>query len=76
MFNHPGLRVQAASPEHMLAMKLLAARRRDADDIKVLVDRLGLASPDEVLALCADIFPEEPVPDRARLLLEDVFRNE
>lgn len=76
VFNHPGLRVQAASPDHMFAMKVLAARRRDADDIKILVDLLDLASPEEALALCADIFPEEPVPDRAKLLLEDVFREE
>ncbi len=29
VFDHPGLRVAAASPEHLLAMKVLAARRRD-----------------------------------------------
>ncbi len=39
VFDHPGLRVSAASPEH----------------------------------LCAEIFPEEEVPPRARLVLEDVF---
>jgi hypothetical protein len=33
-------------------------------------------SPQEVLALCAEIFPEEPVPDRARLLLEDMFADD
>ncbi|HET8662068.1 MAG TPA: DUF6036 family nucleotidyltransferase [Micromonosporaceae bacterium] len=76
VFEHRGLRVQAASPKHLLAMKVLAARRRDAEDIKILVGQLGLASPDEVLTLCADIFPEEPVPGRARLLLEDMFREE
>lgn len=27
VFDHPGLRVAAASPEHLLAMKVLAARR-------------------------------------------------
>jgi hypothetical protein len=30
IFDHPGLRVVAASPRHLLAMKVLAARRRDA----------------------------------------------
>jgi predicted nucleotidyltransferase len=73
VFDHPGLRVQAASPEHLLAMKVLAARRRDAGDIKILVERLGLADPAAVLALCAEIFPYEPLPDRARLVLDDVF---
>ena len=44
VFDHPGLRVAAASPEHLLAMKVLAARRRDGDDIRFLIRRLGLAS--------------------------------
>ncbi|KWV34569.1 DUF6036 family nucleotidyltransferase [Micromonospora rifamycinica] len=73
VFDHPGLRVAAASPEHLLAMKVLAARRRDAEDIRFLVDHLGLTSAEQVLALCAEIFPEEEVPGRARLVLEDVF---
>ncbi|MGF1647245.1 MAG: DUF6036 family nucleotidyltransferase [Kineosporiaceae bacterium] len=73
VFDHPGLRVSAASPRHLLAMKVLAARRRDAEDISLLVRHLGLATSGAVLALCASVFPEEPVPDRARLLLEDLF---
>ncbi|MFI7071449.1 DUF6036 family nucleotidyltransferase [Micromonospora sp. WMMD754] len=73
VFDHPGLRVAAASPEHLLAMKVLAARRRDAEDIRFLVNHLGLTSTEQVLALCAEIFPEEEVPGRARLVLDDVF---
>jgi hypothetical protein len=73
MFDHPGSRVSAASPEHLLAMKVLAARRRDAEDIRLLVKHLQLETPDQVLALCAEIFPDEQVPPRARLVLEDVF---
>ncbi|SNT50622.1 hypothetical protein SAMN05421812_107334 [Asanoa hainanensis] len=53
-------------------MKVLAARRRDADDIRFLIDHLQLHNVDDV-ALCTEIFPEEPVPARARLVLEDVF---
>jgi hypothetical protein len=73
VFDHPGLRVAAASPEHLLAMKVLAARRRDAEDIRFLVRHLDLANPGEVLGLCAEIFPDEEVPGRARLVLDDVF---
>jgi predicted nucleotidyltransferase len=73
VFDHPGLRVSAASPEHLLAMKVLAARRRDAEDIRFLVKHLQLATAEEVLAVCAEVFPEEEAPPRARLVLEDVF---
>lgn len=73
VFDHPGLRVSAASPEHLLAMKVLAARRRDAEDIQFLVKHMHLESAEEVLALCAEIFPDEEVPARARLVLEDIF---
>ena len=54
-------------------MKVLAGRRRDADDISYLVKQLGLSSSEEVLAVCERVFPDEPVPDRAKLILEDLF---
>ena len=54
-------------------MKVLAARRRDAEDISFLVKHLRLSSVAEVLAVCADVFPDEPVPDRARMVLEDLL---
>jgi predicted nucleotidyltransferase len=73
VFDHPGLRVSAASPEHLLAMKVLAARRRDADDISYLVKHLQLSSTAEVLAICADVFPDEAIPNRARMIIEDLF---
>ncbi|MBF5032588.1 hypothetical protein IRY44_22800 [Micromonospora sp. ANENR4] len=49
------------------------ARRRDAEDIRFLIDHLGLTSAEQALDLCAEIFPEEEVPGRARLVLDDVF---
>jgi predicted nucleotidyltransferase len=73
VFDHPGLRVSVASAEHLLAMKVFAARRRDAEDISYLVKHLELDAPEQVLALCAEVFPDEQVPARARLVLEDVF---
>jgi len=74
-FDHPGLRVTTASPEHLLAMKAMAARRRDADDLRLLVGRLGLTTPEQVVAVCTRVFPSEALPDRARLVLADVFEE-
>ena len=47
VFNTPGLVVTGASAEHMLAMKIDAARNSDEDDIGVLVDQLGITSADQ-----------------------------
>jgi hypothetical protein len=68
--------VSAASPEHLLTLKVLAAHRTDAADIRFLVNHLRLSGPDDVFALVADIFPEEETPHRARPLLEDIFGEE
>lgn len=73
VFDHPGLRVSAASPEHLLAMKVLAARPQDADDMRFLIQRLDLASPQDVFGLVEEIFPDERPPERARLIVEEAF---
>lgn len=73
VFDHPGLRVHAASAPHLLAMKVLAGRRRDAADIRFLASQLGLGTPADVLAVCAEVFPDEPVPKRSKLLLDELF---
>ncbi len=73
IFDHRGLRVSAASPEHLLAMKVLASRAKDVEDIAFLVKHLGIDSSSDALVICAAVFPDEPVPDRARLILEDLL---
>jgi Nucleotidyltransferase of unknown function (DUF6036) len=74
VFEHPGLRVHAASPQHLLAMKVLAGRRRDVGDIQLLADHLGLRTPEQVRDVCVDVFPDEPIPRRSELLLDELFR--
>ena len=74
VFDHPGLRVAAASPAHIFAMKALAARTRDIDDLRVDADIIGVESPDEALQICADFYPDEPPPDRSTAVLRELFR--
>ena len=73
VFDHPGLRVFAASPEHLLAMKAFAARPRDVEDIRKLAKVLDLHSADEILASVHGVFPDQEPPERLRLLLNDLF---
>lgn len=76
VFDHPGLRVFAASPEHLLAMKAFAARPRDAEDIRQLAQVLDLRTAADVLTSVHEIFPDEEPPARLRLLLEDIFSDQ
>ncbi|MBO0686741.1 MAG: hypothetical protein J2P45_26640, partial [Candidatus Dormibacteraeota bacterium] len=72
ILEEPGIRCMVASPEHLLAMKVMAARQsQDAGDIRFLIRRLGLRSFEEVQRTVAEVFPVQPISERARLLVED-----
>lgn len=70
----PHLEISVANDRTLLAMKCAAARTaEDAGDIRILAERLGLRSPDEVLAVVTSYFPEDRLPVRTRLLIEELF---
>ena len=74
VFDHPNLRVMVTPTEHLLAMKVRAARAlRDAQDIRFLLKRLDISSMSEVLKVVAQYFPDDPLSERSRLLLEDIL---
>jgi hypothetical protein len=73
VFDHPGLRVMAASPDHIFAMKAFAARTRDIDDLRLLADILGMKSADEALQICVGFYPDEPVSQRSAAVLRELF---
>ena len=73
VFDHPGLRVTAASPRHIFAMKALAARTRDVDDLRLLAGIIEVDSAETALRICAEFFPDEPVPPRAAAVLRELF---
>ena len=73
MFDHPGLRVTAASPRHIFAMKALAARTRDVDDLRLLGEMIGVESAETALQICAEFFPDEAIPPRSAAVLQELF---
>jgi hypothetical protein len=73
VFDHAGLRVMAASPEHVFAMKALAARSRDIDDLRLLANLIGIDSVDAALQICTDFFPDEPVSPRSTAVLVELL---
>lgn len=73
VFDHPGLRVTAASPRHIFAMKALAARTRDIDDLRLLADIIGVDSAETAMQICAEFFPDEDLPPRTVAILHELF---
>lgn len=67
----PGLRVDVASPRYLLAMKLLAARDEDVDDILFLYRLCGFRTVEEGLDLVEAAYPGMKIPVRVQYLLEE-----
>jgi Nucleotidyltransferase of unknown function (DUF6036) len=69
-----GIEITTASPQYLLAMKLLAMRiGEDDEDIEILLRECDLHSAEEALALLARVYPErEPAP-KTRFFLEQLF---
>lgn len=73
VFDLPGLRCLAASPETLLALKVLAHRvGEDEGDLRLLAKELGLESADEVLAIAERTYGDRLDP-AARFFVEQVF---
>lgn len=70
------LTVSAASPEYLLATKLLASRvSRDEDDILLLYDRCGFTSVDEGLDLVERYYASRPIEAKVRFFLEELLAS-
>lgn len=68
------LTVSLADARTMFAMKVAAARTlEDAEDIRFLAGRLGLRDAGAALELVLEYLPENRIPLRAQLLLEELF---
>jgi len=73
VFDHRALRVVAASPERLLAMKARAARTTDHGDIVRLAEMTGITSVSAIEALVSELFPDEPLGERSKKVLHDVL---
>ena len=72
----PGLRCLTASPETLLALKVLAHRvGEDEADLRLLAAELGIETADEVLAIAERTFGDRLDP-AARFFVEQVFSAE
>jgi hypothetical protein len=73
VFDHPGLRVSVASPEHVFAMKALAARRRDAQDLRTLAGLADISTVERAVQLVREFYPDEVLSARSAAVLRELF---
>jgi hypothetical protein len=77
----PNLRVQAPTPEYMLAMKVLAARagveseHGDASDIAFLIRFLRLADADSVLDIVGRYYDPSRLLPRSIYLVDEIIER-
>jgi hypothetical protein len=68
------LSVAAASPQYLLAMKLMASRvERDQDDIRELYELCGFTTAEQGLELLTSYYPEHLILPRVQFLLQEMF---
>jgi len=72
-YESEALRVDVASPQYLLAMKLLAARDEDVDDIVALYRLCGFTTVVEGLDLVESVYPGRPIAPKVQFLLEEFF---
>jgi len=66
--------ISHADAPTLLAMKCAAARtNEDARDIRFLADHLHLTNAESVLGVVLQFYPEDRLPVRTRLLIEEMF---
>ncbi len=75
------LRVQAPTPEYLLAMKVLAARvgpegqRGDKQDIAFLIRLLHLESAEEVMTIVQQYYDPSRILPRSVYLVDEIFEE-
>ena len=71
------LRVCTAGLEHLLAMKIAAARvEQDRGDLELLVHALGISSVEQALDIAITCLgPGYPIPPRAQYLLDEILES-
>lgn len=78
VLNFSNLRVWAPTAEYMLAMKCVSARfdTTDTDDVKFLLEHLGLKRPADVFRIAEKYYPRKRIPPKTGFLVEELLQSE
>lgn len=74
---HQSLRIFTASPEYLLAMKILSMREPwnapDMLDVQNLVKVMGIKTPEAAMEVVQRFYPGKTIPRKNQLFLQDIF---
>ncbi len=74
IFDGEYLRVQAPSPQYLLATKILASRKgRDREDIEFLIRLCKFTKLDECLNVVDKYYPNRPIVARSQFTVEEIL---
>ncbi len=77
----PNLRIQAPTPEYMLALKVMAARvavggeSGDKEDITFLIRLLGISQPDDVMRIVTRYYDPSRILPRSFYLVDEIIEE-
>ena len=71
VYESPHLLVTGASAEHMLAMKVRAARGTDVPDIEFLIRETGVSTLQHIEAIHRAVYPHDPIPEESMERIQD-----
>lgn len=73
----PHLKVYVPEPDYLLAMKAISARAEsyDPEDVKLLINLLGLRKTDEVFAVIEKYYPRQQIKPATQYFIEELFEQ-
>lgn len=78
LFALPNLNIFVPEPDYLLAMKAISARAEtfDPDDVKTLIDLLGLTSPDQVFTIVEKYYPRQQIKPATQYFIIELFERD
>jgi hypothetical protein len=70
---YPGLDIYLPLLGYILVMKIIAGRPQDISDAEAIVQRLGLADPQQVIDILRQYIPSQYLTARVQYIIEELF---
>jgi Nucleotidyltransferase of unknown function (DUF6036) len=73
--HYPGLKVYIPSLDYILAMKIVASRPRDIEDVRALIQKLHIPNEQALLSIVSKYVPQQRIDVRIQYIIADLFES-